>query len=310
MRCAAEKGMGLGLSPRAARARPDAVRSLGFAVAWLVLVAWTPGAGADCGKPAPLPSGPWQRDEKTGVRTLGVEADVDGDGRPDRVQVIWEGGFRSGARSAEVHLAGSGRRYAAEAQFSSNSMLTRVPVPAELRDWDAPEAAAARAWIESALFGTLCDTPDPSLAWLLREPKRLVWETGPPPRWMASYAWLDREGDEPAWIYYSGSDHMYEPVSSDPRPTGVPPTLGRGMGAARGALAAIATEHGVILFDRAGLRHAWIYVFPGGPGLGPRESSIRGVRFEENEVVIDVRRSATRSAVVRVSLPDGSLREL
>jgi hypothetical protein len=44
-------------------------------------------------------------------------------------------------------------------------------------------------------------------------------------------------------------------------------------------------------------------------GLGPSETSIRGVRFEGGDVVIDVRRSATRSGVVRVSLPDGSLVE-
>ncbi len=218
------------------------------------------------------PMSEWPFDADTGLRTLVRMLDVDGDGANDVILVTGGSGSGSSQRTARVELA-SGAAYEAIATFPFDAMVTRVPVPAPVAAAPAP----VREALEDALFDRVCAAPDPSLAWLLGERDAVRWVAGPPalPENYAIYT-LDEEA--PVWISYLGWTHRMERRG---RP------LLRAVGEV-GDVELLTTAHGVLLWDGAGDRHAWLYVFGGAPGHKLRWESVRQVEVLGRSVEVKV----------------------
>jgi hypothetical protein len=236
-----------------------------------------------------------------GVRRRTHREDVDGDGRDDVLALEDSSGSGGGLVEATLTLSG-GRTLRASVEYSFSMLLDVLEVPEALRD---PRDGKALDLQEEALFGAACPAPDPSLDWLLRTDKRLVWIEGPPV--LPQTYVVRRPGapvgrTRPEWVYYKGHTHAYD-LGRGPNP---PQELARS-----GTRVLVGTSHGVILTDPGRTRHAWIYVAT--PPHRLRFPSVLGARIVGDAAVItltsgDGEFPAAARRTVRVDLATGAVR--
>lgn len=217
-----------------------------------------------------------------GERELKSRIDVDGDGQPDDLIARRSFGSGSGETIVTLSLSKSGRRVEAREESDFYTMIAYMQVPDALAA--NPEA---RRVVEEALFPRLCESPDPSLAWLLEDRHRLRWETGPP-ELPGNYAVYSTRHNRAVWTYYLGMNHD--------RGGDAPRVL-----ATRGDLVLLGTAHGVILTNPARTRHAWILVTRKSEEK-LRLPSVQGARFDGQTVVVE-----TLAGPVRIDLRNGSV---
>jgi hypothetical protein len=172
------------------------------------------------------------------VPGVGSARDLDGDGVLDGMSVESGSGSGSGSDDIVLTLSRAGR-VELHHEHPFEVMFRRFPIPEALR---GPALRPAREAVAAAMAQTLCATPDPSLGWLLREPRSLEWVAGPPRVELPYYAMID-EGSSEWWVY---AGHMHH---TDAVP--VPAGPGRSL---------LPTAHGVVLVEQD--RHAWIYARP------------------------------------------------
>lgn len=239
---------------------------------------------------------------------LRFKVDVNGDGVADVLEVTDSLGSGFSSTDVQLTLGGSGVQLKAEEGFAFTAITAVNPVPKELLD---PRHRGALAWIEEALFGRICASPDPSLAWLLDSTKRLRWIEGPP-EIPGSYAIrlparrvaglikkaympvekLDPKGE--VWLFYGGHVHDYPPAEKGPVEL-----------AREGDRVLLGTAHGVILTNPQRSRHAWIYVYAGGH-MKLRLPSIGSARLDGETAIITLT-GWTRMPQVRVNLETGAI---
>ncbi len=217
-----------------------------------------------------------------------VERDFDGDGKADRLRAS------SGGGEIELTLTTLAQPLRIPYEWSAYSFLGFVPVPEALLP---AERERARDAVAQALFETICAWPDPSLAWLLEEEHQLRWQKGDPslPETYGMFSTdpvvlrraqraLSAGLPSPAplpkavWVWYSGHNH---------RQGGRGPALTsfRKLDQSNGRQL-LGTSHGVVLYEPAMDRHAWIFIQPGGQKL--RRPTVSSARFEGTTAVIDV----------------------
>jgi hypothetical protein len=238
---------------------------------------------------------------------LRLEVDADADGRADVLEETYSSGSGFSNTQVALTLAGSGARLEAEETFAFTAITAINPVPKELLD---PRQRGALAWIEEALFGRICTTPDPSLAWLLDPTKSLTWIEGPP-EMPGSYAMrlparsvaglldvayheakIDPDGE--VWLFYAGDVHAYKELVELAR---------------QGDRVLLGTAHGVILTTPERSRHVWIYVYAGELDVKLRFPSIAGARIQGDMAIIMLK-GWRRSAQVRINLKTGAISKL
>jgi hypothetical protein len=229
-------------------------------------------ASPEC-RPSRVPGLPAAADE-SGFRRLEHRVDVDGDGREDVLRVEDSSGSGGGLRTATLTL-GSGETLSAQDSYWYSEILSVHEVPGPLA---APRHRAARMLIEEALFPRICPGPDPSLAWLLRTPRRLDWIDGEPVLPETYAVW--REGPRgQEWLWYGGHNHGYA--------RGQGPQAPREL-ARQGGRVLLGTSHGVILTDPGRGRHAWVYVAT--PPHKLRFPSVLGARLAGDHAVVTLTR--------------------
>ncbi|MCC7072075.1 MAG: hypothetical protein IT383_12170 [Deltaproteobacteria bacterium] len=188
--------------------------------------------------------------------------DVDGDG----IAETWkaEGGFGSqmAGRSWELTLSSNGRRFSGTVEIHFGSILNVSEVPQPLAESGNDRVREA---LEHRLFAQVCDTPDPSLAWLLDSiagSNRRRWHDGLVPVHPSTHTILVRdrrlalalapESKGAVWVTYLGDTHMKSGIAGDlDAPLLLVERPGRRL---------LATHHGVILVDTERRRHAWVWV--------------------------------------------------
>ncbi len=277
---------------------------------------------ATCRDSRLLPKSSWPLDEN-GKRHLRLEVDVNDDGLADVLEATYSSGSGSGSTSVELTLGGGGDKLRAEETFDFSVITAVNPVPKELFD---PRHHAGLAWIEEALFPRICESPDPSLAWLLDKTKRLTWIEGPPEmpgfyairlparRLVGSVLakLKDAEGpvdpDEEVWISYAGHVHAYPDREGRAKPV---------LLAQEGDRVLLGTAHGVILTNSSRSKHAWIFVSEGGDKL--RNPSIAGARLRGDTAIVTLLKplfdsdspsteaEKTKQPQVRVNLKTGGV---
>ena len=305
------------------RMRISTVILVGLAGACLLLVAglvWTPQAhnaqagrasthAATCRESRLPPMSGWPLKEDSLERHLRLEVDVNGDGILDLLEVAPSRGSGFGGTDVQLTLGGSSTHLEAREEFAFTAITAINQVPKELLD---PRHRDALAWIEEALFSTVCTSPDPSLAWLLDSTKRLRWIEGSP-EIPGSYAIrlparrvagllrvayvpaevsggkIDPSGE--VWLNYAGGVHAYEEMVELAR---------------RGERVLLGTAHGVILTNPKRSRHAWIYIYAGNLDTKLRFPSIAGARLQGDTAGITLN-GWTRLSQVRVNLNTGAI---
>jgi hypothetical protein len=198
--------------------------------------------------------------------------DLDGDGVPDLVIVESGSGSGSGGEHIELRLSRAGRVELAH-EHSFAEMFRRFPIPEALQ---GPALRPAREAVAAAMSPTLCHTPDPSLRWLLREPRSLEWVAGPPGAAPPYYVMIDEPSAQ--WWVYAG--HMHQS------------TLPLAAPVSDGDRTLLPTAHGVVLVEEG--RHAWIYA---------RASSAGKLRWPSIERV--VLEAPARARIERAYLREG-----
>ena len=242
-----------------------------------------------------------------GTSHLRLEVDVDGDGQADVLEADFSAGSGFSNTEVQLTLTGSGARLEAREEFAFTAITAINQVPKELSD---PRHRDALAWIEEALFSTICMSPDPSLAWLLDPTRRLTWIQGSPklPDTYAirlparRVAGLLRSAYVPAevlggkidpdgevWLFYAGGVHGYAEMVELAR---------------KGDRVLLGTAHGVILTNPDRSRHAWIYVYSGELDMKLRFPSIGKALLQGDTAIITLRMSGGR---VRVNLNTGAV---
>jgi hypothetical protein len=173
------------------------------------------------------------------------------------------------------------------------SLVSAIPVPAELIGTSVQVVAARRA-VEDALFHTICEAPDASLAWLLEKEHTLRWAPDPfqMPGWYTFYSaerrhvvkaqslWTGPFPAQAVWFTYRGRHHRHDRLELS-RELEQPRVL-----AERGAFALLGTAHGVILADRAHNRHAWLYIQMGGVKM--IFTTVSAARFDGRRAIVDI----------------------
>ncbi len=233
------------------------------------------------------------RPEQTAIdEPLRIEADLNGDGLIDVLEAQSSCGSGACSKVVKLTLAGSGIKLEAGAEFSFMSIIAIDPVPKELLN---PRHRDTLAWIEDALFPRVCESPDPSLAWLLAPQKRLNWIEGSP-QMPTQYAMrvlarrvaalpgvanvsretIDVDGE--VWLFYAGGVHTmnaYKLVEL----------------ARKGSRVLLGTAHGVILTNPERSKHAWIYVHPGNGEVKLRSPSIAGAQLHGDTAIITLNKN-------------------
>jgi len=174
-----------------------------------------------------------------------LDNDLDGDGVADSFTHETGSGSWSGGTTVTFNLSTRGSQVF-DAAFWFGSMVHTFEAPEALRD-----LPKARTIVEHITFGTTCKTPDPSLRWLLREPRTVEWIRGAPVI-PAFYGWWDDE----AHVWHSLAGHMHNASHFS---TDYPVVA-----AVDGEQTLIRTAHGVIVAEPD--RYAWLYVHETGPG--------------------------------------------
>lgn len=251
---------------------------------------------------SPIREDAWKQDPEEGGEKLHVTRDVDGDGVPDRLDAWDSSGSGGGMNAIKLTLSRTGRVLEVDESYSFESLTGVIVVPDEVI---ADERI--RRFIEDALSRTICDGPDPSLAWL-RDPSHALRFVPGPPRLPTSYlvfstrpADLARAADaefgsddaKAVWVSYLGSNHGR---GNNLRMDQPPRVLARSTGRVL-----LGTAHGVILTGDKRSRHAWLYVNEE-PGHKLRFPSIRRARFAGDVAVIE-----TSGGTVRVRLSTGAI---
>src|SRR5215218_665461 len=127
--------------------------------------------------------------------------DLDGDGVLDTIHSVSDSGSGISTTDVELVLSRTGKRIVVNAESSNTGMVNATGVPPELL---APGMERALQAVEAALFGCVCENPEPSLAWLLEKgPRSLHWVAGAPSL-PDSYT-LRHAGE---WLYYAGHTHL------------------------------------------------------------------------------------------------------
>jgi len=208
-----------------------------------------------------------------GVARARLSRDVNGDGRADTLEASSSGGSGMSSTEVELSLSGQGEPIEVSQEVSFYRMYDVTPVPPSLL---GAHRRQALEMVEEALFGRVCERADPSLAWLLASPKRIVWIAGAP-RMPETYtvrlsrrrldalsrgrSALERAvpvaGGGEVWVTYRGRTHTgaLPPDSRGRASPAFPVELARD-----GARVLLGTGHGAILTDVPRSRHAWIYV--------------------------------------------------
>jgi len=253
-----------------------------------------------------VPASSWQGEG--GLSRLRLEVDVDADGLADVLEATYSAGSGFSSTQIQLTLGGSGAQLEAEEGFAFTAITALNLVPKELLH---PRHRAALAWIEEALFGRICTSPEPSLAWLLDERKQLTWIEGPleipehyairlPARRAAgllrvAYVPAEASGgkidlDGEVWLFYAGGVHGYGGMVELAR---------------HGDRVLLGTAHGVILTNPKRSRHAWIYVHSGELDMKLRFPSIAKARLQGDTAIITLRMSGL--GPVRVNLNTGAI---
>lgn len=217
-------------------------------------------------------------------------SDLDGDGVPETLHSVSDSGSGMSTTDVELVLSRTGKKIEVGAEFSFTAMLSTTAVPPELL---APGMERALQAVEDALFGCVCEKPDPSLSWLLEKPS-VRWTPGPP---SLPGAYTVRKAEE--WLSYAGGTHQeIVRLATDPR-TGY--VLAR-------------TAHGVLMIDEKGGRHAWLYVTSDGGGQKLRFPMVVDGRIEDGWAVVRLSREQAfygtyGCGLLRIDLRDGTLSE-
>jgi len=241
---------------------------------------------------APSAAPAWTVDEQCLVRDKGrpvtsrnpADRDLDGDGIADRYAHHTDAGSWEGGTDVLLDLSRSGKQRVS-AVFWFGNMHHIVEAPEAL--WDLPRA---RNIVEAVVFGTACQTPDPSLRWLLRDPRSMEWIEGQlviPP----FYGSWDAERH--AW--HSVAGHMHDADHSEPNY----PILD----AERGDQRLIRTAHGVVLQEPE--RYAWLWVHDRGEGK-LRWATVARSRFVGDEVEISFHgvNGLDAASPIRIPVPE------
>lgn len=163
-----------------------------------------------------------------------IRGDLDGVRRTDELRVLREKG--KGYSSTYVELKLDGRPWLkVSAVLALSEIMHELPFP------EGGSEAELKV-IEGALFGRVCDRPDPSLQLLIDDTIR--WVQGPPE---LPPDYVVRE--EGRWRFYNGDAHRSK--------GSLPVTYPRPITEVSG-LAVVSTGQGVIA-ERAGA-HAWLFV--------------------------------------------------
>ena len=237
----------------------------------------------------------WPAREKDAEPGLTLHVDVDGDGRRDSLEIALSSGSGSSSTFVDVELAG-GRRFELVVEWSSYSMLTVTAIPPELL---TPGCECILGVMEKAAFDSIEVRPDPSLEWLLAEPKSLHWIPGPPvlPR---SYTVRTRDAEGWHWTTYNGLLHAYRLGQGPVAPVEL---------ARVGERVLLGTSHGVILTDRTRSRHAWVYITDSSESK-LRHASIRRAQIVGRTAVITIEPTGPGASpqIVRIDLDTGRMR--
>jgi hypothetical protein len=225
--------------------------------------------------------------------------DLDGDGILDTLHSVSGSGSGMSTTDVELVLSRSGKRVEVSAELSFTAMVSATPMPPDLLAAGMERALQA---VEAALFGCVCEKPEPSFAWLLEKQHSLRWVAGPPS--LPDNYTLRRMGEKMGektgeWLSYAGGTHRdIERLATDPR-TGY--VLAR-------------TAHGVLLIDEKGSRHAWLYVLRDGGGQKLRFPTVVGGRLEDGRAVVRLSHEQAfygtyGCGLLRIDLSDGTFSE-
>ncbi len=173
-----------------------------------------------------------QEPNKEGWRIIRTQ--LDGRRGTDELRVLIEDGKDAYASYVELRLDGR--------PWLRTSVV--LPVTEIMHEVPFPEGSNAAEWkvLEEALFGRICDRPDPSLQLLIDDQVR--WHEGPP---LLPPDYAVRDGEQ--WRVYDGDSHE----SKGSLPVTYPRPLTE-----TEQVAVLATGQGVIA-QRDGA-HAWLFV--------------------------------------------------
>ena len=253
------------------------------------------------------------------------EREIDGDGVVDVALLQKSGGSHASSIDGTLTLSATGEVIGLSSNTSFSSMINIHIVPPALV---GNNRAAARLLAEDALFGVICSEPDPSMSRLLTMDGDIVWREGRPalPGTYTVYypeapvglipfigAWSELGFDSgnpiAVWIEYLGGTHA--PRKEDWKENIRLLDEGFEVLAMTPRYRALGTRHGVVAFDVATDRYAWIYVFNGGHKL--RWKSIENATIDGSEVTITVYikdLGARQMGTVTVDLYDGKYTEV
>jgi hypothetical protein len=232
-------------------------------------------------------------------RTLQI--DLDGDGVPDTIHSVYDSGSGMSTRAVELVLSHTGKRIEVNADFSFTTMVSATAIPPELL---APGTERALQAVETALFGCVCQSPDPSFGWLLEKgPRSLRWIAGAPS--LPDNYTLRQEGE---WLSYAGYTHRgLTRKATEPEIKRLATDPGTGYVLAR-------TAHGVLLIDEKGSRHAWLYVTRDGAGQKLRFPTVVGGRLKDGQAIIRLSHEwafygTYECGLLRIDLREGTFSE-
>lgn len=240
---------------------------------------------------------------------LVLTRDFDGDGIPDKLLAEESWGNESASAEVRLRLSRSTKHVRVSMVEAFDSMVHYVLVPNEVVD-----DLVIRRVLEDALFAWICETPDPSLAWLLDENHDLRWHDGVP-SYPKSYAIYSTRPEDLArvkpsrragssgrpqavWISYAGHNHARRGPDlgtggSTPHP---PRELARSS-----EFVLLGTSHGVSLSDPVKKRFAWIYV------TRQSRERLRVPSVKSGALTRDAAVIQTLNGTVRIDLQSGSI---
>lgn len=252
------------------------------------------------------------------------EREVDGDGVVDVLRLQESGGSSAFSKKGTLTLSATDEVIELTSDVSFSSMITIHIVPLALV---GNNRTAARLLVEDALFGVICNEPEPSLSRLLAMDGAVVWRKGRPALpgnytvyypeapvglipFIGAWSELGFGIGKPVavWVEYLGATHA--PESKDKRENIRLLDEGFEVLAMTSRYRALGTRHGVVVVDVAADRYTWIYVFKDGHNL--RWKSIKSATIDGSKVTIAIRienPDARQAGMVTVDLYDGKYTE-